>query len=114
MLRDQDLAKLLSLVDGSEGNSDVIVIPWSVANRAGWETDPETVLELDRRKRVPNLNDAIKLRIILDPDHEILRNPTEPPEPMTWTPLQRERILSGPVSLFSLIPDAEDEGNSDD
>lgn len=109
MLSETDLHRVLSLIGGVDREADIILVPFSIAQSAGWERLPDTVLSLDQRKNIPTVEDGVRIKIILDPTHPMLANPEAPDPRKTWTPLASERVNTGSVSLHNLIPGDDDD-----
>lgn len=98
------------MLDGAKPGTEVVLVPWSVAEAAGWARDPLTVTILDSRKFEPSNDEAVLVRLVTDPTHPMFRDPEEPYEEATWKPLAREKITTGPVSLFDILPDEGADG----
>jgi hypothetical protein len=109
-LRADDYKRLLALfgglgADGRGSAMDLVLVPWPVAEQAGWAQHPHTVKTLTGRlDDFCYTNQARRVETILSPQHPLLANPSTPPPAPQWRIEAEAAISSKPVSMHDLIP----------
>lgn len=84
----------------------MVLVPWEVAEKAGWPRHPNTVLAIESRLRNLSMRGSAQIKIVTS--SPLLDSPEEPTEPREWTPLVIERTSEGSTSLKELLDMMED------